>query len=87
MGALLPLMRYASRGVNRCAGALATCVGHLVQRREVVDDPEAASLRRDDQVLAVDLRVADHRRRQVLLERLPAAPLSNEMNMPYSVPA
>src|SRR5437660_1025626 len=43
----------------------------LMQRREVVEDPERAALGRDDQVLVVHPDVVDGHVRQVELERLP----------------
>ena len=42
-----------------------------MQRRQVVEDPERPALRRDDQILVVDLDVGDRHVRQVQLERLP----------------
>ena len=42
------------------------------QRRQVVEDPERAPLRGDDEVAVLDRKVRDRRDRQVALERLPA---------------
>ena len=52
----------ASAGLKRYASAASTVVVDLAQRADVVDHPEAAAVRRDDQIVAVDLEVA-HRRR------------------------
>ena len=46
-------------------------VRQLPQRREVVQDPEGASLGGDHEVAVMDLEVGDGRHRQVELERLP----------------
>ena len=43
----------------------------LPQRRDVVQDPEAAAMRPDDQVVVLDDEVADRRGRQVQPQRLP----------------
>ena len=63
-------------------------VVELMQRREIVDDPEAAALRRDDEIAVAHLQIGDRHLRQVQLERLPAlSPSSKDTYMPYSVPA
>ncbi len=46
-------------------------VRRVAQRRDVVEDPEAAAVRGDDEVVAVHLDVAHGRHRQVELQRLP----------------
>ncbi len=46
-------------------------VRQLVQRREVVEDPEGASLRRDEQVAVLHPHVGDRDDREVELERRP----------------
>ena len=45
---------------------------HLVQWRQVVEDPERAPVRRHDQVGALDDEVVDRRDGKVALQRLPA---------------
>ena len=46
-------------------------VGALVQRRQVVEDPDRTSLGRDDQVVAVHAHVGNRRDREVELHGLP----------------
>ena len=43
----------------------------LPQRRHVVEDPEAAAVRRDGEIVAVDDQIADRGVRQVQRQRLP----------------
>ena len=45
--------------------------GRVPQHADVVQDPEAAAVRRDDQIVVLDRQVAHRRRRQVQLQRLP----------------
>src|SRR5207247_11180042 len=47
----------------------------LPDRREVVQDPEAAAVRRGDQVSVLDREIVQRHRRQVLLEPLPVRPI------------
>src|SRR6266581_4090958 len=44
---------------------------HLVQRREIVEHPERAALRRHDEVIVFDGEISDRHERQVQLEALP----------------
>ena len=44
---------------------------HLTQRRDVVEDPETAAVRRGDHVVVLDDEVADRRYRHVQPQRLP----------------
>ena len=51
-----------------CALGLA---GDLPQRRDVVENPESAPVRRDEQVVTMNGDVADGSNRQIQLQRLP----------------
>ncbi|PYR74732.1 MAG: hypothetical protein DMF86_17720, partial [Acidobacteria bacterium] len=51
--------------------ALRDVAARLTERGDPVDDPEAASERREDEIVAVDLQVAHRRDRQIELKRLP----------------
>ena len=64
--------RIAVCGLNRNASARSRLHRvDLAQRRDVVEDPEAAAVRADDQVVVLDDEVADRRRRHVQPQRLP----------------
>ena len=45
--------------------------GNLSQRRDIVEHPEAASMRRDDQIVFVNREIAHRGCRQIELQRLP----------------
>ena len=59
----------------------------LLQRRDVVHDPQRPAHRRDHEIVAMHLDVGDRRRRQVLLQRLPVAAVVERDEAPNSVPA
>jgi hypothetical protein len=61
----------AVAGLYRKASVAASLVVGLAQRRSVVENPEAAAVRGDDQVVAVDHQVAHRDRRQIQLQGLP----------------
>ena len=48
--------RIASPGLNRCAGSDASAGVDLPQRRDVVEDPDAAPVRADHEIVALDRR-------------------------------
>ena len=50
-------------------------VRQLVERRQVVQDPEGTALGGQDQILLVDHQVGDRRHREVELQRLPVPPV------------
>ena len=56
--------------------------GKLLQRRQVIQDPERAALRAHDQVVVPELQVADRHDRQVALERLPAGAVVDRDEQP-----
>ena len=48
-------------------------IGHLTQRRQVIEDPECSAVRRGDEVAAVHVEVANGSARQIELQRAPLA--------------
>ena len=67
--------RHASCGLKSIAlcalGRRALTARDLPQRRDVVEDPDAAPVRADDQVVVLDDEIAHRRRRHVQPQRLP----------------
>ena len=64
-------VRMPSRGLKRNAAEVRHLIVQLMQRRQVVENPEAAALRREHQILVRHLDVGDRRDGQVQLEGLP----------------
>ena len=44
---------------------------HLTQRRQVIEHPEGATMRRDHEIIIFHDQVVDRRSRQIQLQRLP----------------
>ena len=61
--------------------------GHLLDRRDVIHDPEAATVRRDNQIVEVLLHgdPVNRRMRQIVLHRLPIfAVIVRQVNSVFS---
>ncbi len=70
------LVRAPAHGAPRreqMRGALHVAVGHLVQRRQVVEDPERAAVRGHHEVGVLHDQVVDRHDRQVAAQALPRA--------------
>src|SRR5690349_15054078 len=50
-------------------------IGHLTQRRHIVEYPESAAMRRGNEIGSVDMEVADRGAWKVELERAPVRPI------------
>ena len=64
-------MRTRVCGLNSTTARSEDVGCDLPQRRDVVEDPEAAAVRADDDVVVVDHEIADRRGRHVQPQRLP----------------
>ncbi len=70
---MLNRTRVAVCGLKRTAPAAVAVGVELAERRDVVEDPEAAAVRGRDEVVVLDDDVAHRARGHVQTERLPAA--------------
>ena len=83
-GAVLAAEEASEAGQTQCFAWFVKSVAaliadiDLVQRRQVVENPEAATLGRRDEVLLLHRQVGDGHLGQVELERLPLAPSSKQ---------
>ena len=69
--------RYAVCGLKRTASGVRRRVrlADLPERRDVVENPDAAAVRADDEVVVFDDEIADRGRRHVQPQRLPVVPI------------
>ena len=63
--------RHAVCGLNSTTSCCAVAGVDLPQRRDVVENPDAAAVRADHEVVVLDHQIADRRRRHVQPQRLP----------------
>ena len=73
---------------NSAASGVAHRRRELLQRRDVVRDPDAAAVGRDDQIVVarMDQDVVGAHRRELFMNFCHFLPPSSEMNSPNSVP-
>ena len=64
-------MRYAGAGRYSQTASCFFGLRRLAQWRDVIENPEGAAVRSDDQIVAVNRKIADGSRRQIELQRLP----------------